>query len=169
MEYGDKTFKGEKLYLYQGFDPANANTTNKLLWRGQKAVVNQRDADILFLWKRVSSFAIPVTQLACSVPYWNMNVLYLVLWQCVCSCLLHSHFPLVRQIFSQTKIRGVFIIIYIFKWLLFTSYHFSLIEVATCMDYLGSSGWSCSRAVISFLFRKDGKKRFAAGFMRRAK
>ncbi|KAG2660193.1 vacuolar-processing enzyme beta-isozyme 1-like [Panicum virgatum] len=52
MEYGDKTFKGEKLYLYQGFDPANANTTNKLLWRGQKAVVNQRDADILFLWKR---------------------------------------------------------------------------------------------------------------------
>ncbi|PAN07561.1 hypothetical protein PAHAL_1G345300 [Panicum hallii] len=52
MEYGDKTFKGEKLYLYQGFDPANANVTNKLLWRGQKAVVNQRDADILFLWKR---------------------------------------------------------------------------------------------------------------------
>ncbi|AQK73110.1 Vacuolar processing enzyme 1 [Zea mays] len=52
MEYGDKTFKGEKLYLYQGFDPANANVTNKLLWSGQEAVVNQRDADILFLWKR---------------------------------------------------------------------------------------------------------------------
>ncbi|CAL4886420.1 unnamed protein product [Urochloa decumbens] len=52
MEYGDKTFKGEKLYLYQGFNPANANITNKLLWQGQKAVVNQRDADILFLWKR---------------------------------------------------------------------------------------------------------------------
>ncbi|OEL34501.1 Vacuolar-processing enzyme beta-isozyme 1 [Dichanthelium oligosanthes] len=52
MEYGDKTFKGEKLYLYQGFNPANANVTNKLLWQGQKAVVNQRDADILFLWKR---------------------------------------------------------------------------------------------------------------------
>ena len=61
-EYGDKTFKGEKLYLYQGFDPASVNITNKLLWRGQKAVVNQRDADILFLWKRVSSCAIPVTQ-----------------------------------------------------------------------------------------------------------
>lgn len=52
MEYGDKTFKEEKLYLYQGFDPANANVTNKLLWSGQEAVVNQRDADILFLWKR---------------------------------------------------------------------------------------------------------------------
>nr|CAB3447373.1 unnamed protein product [Digitaria exilis] len=52
MEYGDKTFKGEKLYLYQGFNPANANITNGLLWQGQKAVVNQRDADILFLWKR---------------------------------------------------------------------------------------------------------------------
>ncbi|XP_062222622.1 asparaginyl endopeptidase Rep2-like [Phragmites australis] len=52
MEYGDKTFKGEKLYLYQGSNPANANVTNKLLWQGQKAAVNQRDADILFLWKR---------------------------------------------------------------------------------------------------------------------
>jgi legumain len=58
MEYGDKTFKGEKLYLYQGFDPANANVTNKLLRPGLEAVVNQRDADILFLWKRVSPCAI---------------------------------------------------------------------------------------------------------------
>ncbi|KAL6911720.1 hypothetical protein ACP4OV_000525 [Aristida adscensionis] len=53
MEYGDKTFKGEKLYLYQGFNPANANVTNKLvLWQGKKAAINQRDADILFLWKK---------------------------------------------------------------------------------------------------------------------
>ncbi|GJM85672.1 hypothetical protein PR202_ga02145 [Eleusine coracana subsp. coracana] len=52
MEYGDKTFKGEKLYLYQGFNPENANVTNKLLRQGQKTAVNQRDADILFLWKR---------------------------------------------------------------------------------------------------------------------
>ncbi|KAL6633885.1 hypothetical protein ACP70R_026556 [Stipagrostis hirtigluma subsp. patula] len=52
MEYGDKTFKGEKLYLYQGFNPANANVTNKLDWQSRKAAVNQRDADILFLWKR---------------------------------------------------------------------------------------------------------------------
>jgi legumain len=62
MEYGDKSFKDEKLYLYQGFDPENANITNKLLWQGQKSVVNQRDADILFLWKRVSSCGIPITR-----------------------------------------------------------------------------------------------------------
>jgi legumain len=30
MEYGDKTFKDEKLYLYQDFNHANANMTNKL-------------------------------------------------------------------------------------------------------------------------------------------
>ncbi|KAL6903423.1 hypothetical protein ACP4OV_004236 [Aristida adscensionis] len=52
MEYGDKTFKDEKLFLYQGFNPANVNIANKLLWPGPKAAVNQRDADLLFLWKR---------------------------------------------------------------------------------------------------------------------
>jgi legumain len=55
MEYGDKTFKVEKLYLYQGFNPDNFNATNKPLRQGQKAAINQRDADILFLWKRVGS------------------------------------------------------------------------------------------------------------------
>jgi legumain len=55
MEYGDKTFKVEKLYLYQGFNPDNFNVTNKLLQQGQTAAINQRDADILFLWKRVGS------------------------------------------------------------------------------------------------------------------
>jgi legumain len=52
MEYGDKTFKNEKLFLYQGFDPANANIANTLLWPGPKGAVNQRDADLLFMWKR---------------------------------------------------------------------------------------------------------------------
>ncbi|KAM0915446.1 hypothetical protein ACQ4PT_010849 [Festuca glaucescens] len=52
MEYGDKTFKDEKLFLYQGFDPANANKTNKLLLPSLEGAVNQRDADILFMWKR---------------------------------------------------------------------------------------------------------------------
>jgi len=33
MEYGDKTFKDEKLFLYQGFDPANAKATNTALAR----------------------------------------------------------------------------------------------------------------------------------------
>jgi legumain len=55
MEYGDKTFKDEKLFLYQGFDPANANMTNRLLWPGLEGAINQRDADILFMWKRVHS------------------------------------------------------------------------------------------------------------------
>ena len=55
MEYGDKTFKDEKLFLYQGFDPANANVANTLLWPGPKGAVNQRDADLLFMWKRVNS------------------------------------------------------------------------------------------------------------------
>jgi legumain len=55
MEYGDKTFKDEKLYLYQGFNPANANMTNKLFWQTPKAAINQRDADLLFMWRRVCS------------------------------------------------------------------------------------------------------------------
>ena len=53
MEYGDKTFKDEKLYLYQGFNPANTNITNKLFLQAPKAAINQRDADLLFLWRRV--------------------------------------------------------------------------------------------------------------------
>lgn len=48
MEYGDKTFKDEKLYLYQGFNPENTNITNKLFWQAPKAAINQRDADIKF-------------------------------------------------------------------------------------------------------------------------
>ncbi|KAM0907445.1 hypothetical protein ACQ4PT_016118 [Festuca glaucescens] len=54
MEYGDKTFKDEKLFLYQGFDPANANINNRLLLPGLESAVNQRDADVLFMWKRLS-------------------------------------------------------------------------------------------------------------------
>ncbi|KAG6514142.1 hypothetical protein ZIOFF_024483 [Zingiber officinale] len=51
MEYGDKNVKPEKLYLYQGFDPANANLTeNALRLSKQMGVINQRDADLLFLW-----------------------------------------------------------------------------------------------------------------------
>uniref|UniRef100_A0ACD5V335 Uncharacterized protein n=1 Tax=Avena sativa TaxID=4498 RepID=A0ACD5V335_AVESA len=52
MEYGDKTFKDEKLFLYQGFDPANANITNRLLLPSLEGAINQRDADLLFMWKR---------------------------------------------------------------------------------------------------------------------
>jgi legumain len=55
MEYGDKTFKDEKLFHYQGFDPANANRTNKVLLPSLEGAINQRDADILFMWKKVIS------------------------------------------------------------------------------------------------------------------
>ncbi|XP_068634593.1 vacuolar-processing enzyme [Aristolochia californica] len=51
MEYGNKSIKAEKLYLYQGFDPANANVDQNVLHRfSHMEVVNQRDADLLFLW-----------------------------------------------------------------------------------------------------------------------
>ncbi|XP_051207852.1 vacuolar-processing enzyme beta-isozyme 1 [Lolium perenne] len=52
MEYGDKTFKDEKLFLYQGFDPANVNNTNRLPLPSLEGAINQRDADILFMWKK---------------------------------------------------------------------------------------------------------------------
>ncbi|KAJ8467700.1 hypothetical protein OPV22_030252 [Ensete ventricosum] len=55
MEYGDKSVKSEKLYLYQGFDPSNANVTKNVVdLRMQMGAISQRDADLLFLWKRVS-------------------------------------------------------------------------------------------------------------------
>ncbi|KAG6492667.1 hypothetical protein ZIOFF_047632 [Zingiber officinale] len=57
MEYGDKNVKPEKLYLYQGFYPANANLTeNALRLSKQMGVINQRDADLLFLWHMVVCF-----------------------------------------------------------------------------------------------------------------
>ncbi|KMT12555.1 hypothetical protein BVRB_5g098010 [Beta vulgaris subsp. vulgaris] len=53
MEYGNKSLKPEKLYLYQGFDPATVNLPpNRLPLHSKLGVVNQRDADILFLWKK---------------------------------------------------------------------------------------------------------------------
>ena len=56
MEYGNKSIKSETLYLYQGFDPATKNfPPNKIHIDKSMDVVNQRDADLLFLWQRVSS------------------------------------------------------------------------------------------------------------------
>ncbi|XP_010259032.1 PREDICTED: vacuolar-processing enzyme-like [Nelumbo nucifera] len=51
MEYGNRSIKTEKLYLYQGFDPANENLNQNTL-HPHMEVVNQRDADLLFLWQR---------------------------------------------------------------------------------------------------------------------
>ncbi|KAJ6798745.1 vacuolar-processing enzyme beta-isozyme 1 [Iris pallida] len=53
MEYGTKAVKEDKVYLYQGFDPANSNISeNAIRSSVPMSVVNQRDADLLFLWRR---------------------------------------------------------------------------------------------------------------------
>ncbi|KAK1299391.1 Vacuolar-processing enzyme beta-isozyme [Acorus calamus] len=53
MEYGTKNIKVEKLYMYYGFDPANANATENTLPRyTHMEAINQRDADLLHLWHR---------------------------------------------------------------------------------------------------------------------
>lgn len=54
MEYGNSSIKSEKLYLYQGFDPATVNyPANELPVKSPVGVVNQRDADLIFLWQMV--------------------------------------------------------------------------------------------------------------------
>ncbi|GKV38100.1 hypothetical protein SLEP1_g46046 [Rubroshorea leprosula] len=51
MEYGTTDIKAEKLYLYQGFDPASVNLPpNYFRTSTHMEAVNQRDADLLFLW-----------------------------------------------------------------------------------------------------------------------
>ncbi|XP_031502779.2 vacuolar-processing enzyme beta-isozyme [Nymphaea colorata] len=56
MQYGNKSMRVERLYLYQGYDPANANATDNALPQQQHLapmeVVNQRDADLVFLWQK---------------------------------------------------------------------------------------------------------------------
>ncbi|KAH7855437.1 hypothetical protein Vadar_024848 [Vaccinium darrowii] len=53
MEYGSKSIKGERVYLYQGFNPATKNLpANEINLDTHMDVVNQRDADLLFLWQR---------------------------------------------------------------------------------------------------------------------
>ncbi|XP_062074079.1 vacuolar-processing enzyme [Humulus lupulus] len=52
MEYGNRSIRAEKLYLYQGFDPATVNfppNNNKL--HMPMEVVNQRDAELYFMWQ----------------------------------------------------------------------------------------------------------------------
>lgn len=58
MEYGNTNITGEKLNLYQGFDPATINfpPNNKQLGMPMD-VVNQRDAEIFFMWQMVISSA----------------------------------------------------------------------------------------------------------------
>ena len=57
MEYGNRSIRAEKLYLYQGFDPATVNfppNNNKLDM--PMGVVNQRDAELFFMWQLVRAF-----------------------------------------------------------------------------------------------------------------
>ncbi|KAF9689474.1 hypothetical protein SADUNF_Sadunf01G0095900 [Salix dunnii] len=52
MQYGNESLKGEKLYLYQGFDPASVNfPPNNGHIGARMDAVNQRDAELVFLWQ----------------------------------------------------------------------------------------------------------------------
>lgn len=54
MEYGTKDIKPEKLYLYQGFNPVTVNLPDNQIHFDEKIDgVNQRDADLIFMWERV--------------------------------------------------------------------------------------------------------------------
>ena len=56
MLYGNESMKTELLYLYQGFDPATDKLPeNKFNLDIRMGAINQRDADLLFLWQRVNS------------------------------------------------------------------------------------------------------------------
>lgn len=54
MEYGNESIKAERVYLYQGFDPASVNfPPNNGHISAPMDVVNQRDAELLFMWEMV--------------------------------------------------------------------------------------------------------------------
>ena len=59
MQYGNITISKEQLYLYMGFDSANANAMSALeygllpyLGKEEGKAVNQRDADLLYFWQK---------------------------------------------------------------------------------------------------------------------
>ncbi|XP_050229524.2 vacuolar-processing enzyme [Mercurialis annua] len=52
MQYGNRSISTEKLHLYQGFDPASLNfSPNNAHMSAPMEVVNQRDAELLFMWQ----------------------------------------------------------------------------------------------------------------------
>ncbi|XP_055961438.1 vacuolar-processing enzyme-like [Mercurialis annua] len=52
MQYGNASIKSQKLYMFQGFDPASVNfPPNNSLPNAPMEVVNQRDAELLFMWQ----------------------------------------------------------------------------------------------------------------------
>jgi len=56
MQYGDANITDEKLYLYQGFDPATVNFPPHNRLEAKMEVVNQRDAELFFMWQMVCPF-----------------------------------------------------------------------------------------------------------------
>lgn len=57
MQYGNLTISQEELYLYLGFDSANSNASlvlenSLLLERTEAKAINQRDADLLYMWQK---------------------------------------------------------------------------------------------------------------------
>lgn len=60
MQYGDLMLNAERLFLYMGSDPANDNDNftfvddNSL--RASSKSVNQRDADLVHFWHKVTFF-----------------------------------------------------------------------------------------------------------------
>lgn len=55
MEYGSKSINVEKLYLYQGYNPATKNIPpDNGVHKGDNGVVDQRTADLFYLWQKVS-------------------------------------------------------------------------------------------------------------------
>jgi len=58
MQYGDANMTAEKLYLYHGFDPATVNfPPHNGRLKSKMEVVNQRDAELLFMWQMVCLFS----------------------------------------------------------------------------------------------------------------
>eukprot|EP00252_Welwitschia_mirabilis_P013946 TRINITY_DN3089_c0_g1_i7.p1 TRINITY_DN3089_c0_g1~~TRINITY_DN3089_c0_g1_i7.p1 ORF type:complete len:177 (+),score=18.04 TRINITY_DN3089_c0_g1_i7:212-742(+) len=60
MQYGDTKLSAEALSVFMGFDPANANATfqdafPKSFKSKHIEAVDQRDADLLYLWQRVGN------------------------------------------------------------------------------------------------------------------
>lgn len=58
MQYGDLTLNKNALFSYLGTNPANDNKTfiENSLRRPTTKVTNQRDADLVHFWEKVSYF-----------------------------------------------------------------------------------------------------------------
>lgn len=64
MQYGDTNITDEKLYLYHGFNPATVNfPPHNGRLETKMEVVNQRDAELFFMWQLVCIFYWPQLQI----------------------------------------------------------------------------------------------------------